>query len=172
MSALSNKISELETRIDALLSSIEYSSIGATEIKQLVGVSYRMKLARDKIEQTLGYDHKELTAQIVDMPVNQVAALTPKRDRVPRKIPAALSQFVPTIDTLMSEESICAQVKITTPTLTRWRRNWYGIAGIGFPPPVIYVYGSPRWTARQLDWWMNDSKEKVFIKESNDESSR
>lgn len=89
--------------------------------------------------------------------------------------PNPLASFDPDTDTLHSEQTICDTINVTFPTLHRWRRNWRGhhvsSQYISFPPPVIYVYGSPRWTFRQLTWWLEVNKGKVYIKGLNDDST-
>ncbi len=75
-------------------------------------------------------------------------------------------QHDPKIDTYVNELEICAEFGIKTPTLQRWRRNWRNEKSddVKFPPPVLYVFRQPKWTLRQLEWWLEHNKGKIFIK--------
>lgn len=161
--SISDKIKELEKVAASLVDVMDYTVIKPLEITQLLKAADQMRKIKEAIEAELSEKHLQETSSIVGISPALIQAQVKIGKRAGRPIPAAVQSFSPT-DTLLSESAVCAELRITLGTLTRWRRNWFGKADIGFPTPVIYVYCSPRWTRRQVEWWLNESNEKVYIK--------
>lgn len=169
MSLVAKKIEDVETSMTKLIDTLEYAALTAVDIKHLLKMADRLLECKSKIEFSLTQNHTDITADIVNIEQTKLKQLTPVQKRVVRSIPKDILIFQPYTDVLLTDESVCLELGIKTCTLTRWRRNWYTLQDIGFPPPVIYVYCSPHWTKRLLEWWINESNEKVHIKGRSDD---
>lgn len=81
-------------------------------------------------------------------------------------------------DRLHTVDDICKTFNIKCDTLNKWRHNWPNRNVIDlnktkyFPPPIIYVYGSPLWSYRQINWWRNTMNNLGFFKVEENVSNR
>ncbi len=71
-------------------------------------------------------------------------------------------------DVLFSMTTICRELMVNESTFNIWQNNWKNrktldtTMDLYFPPPVIYVYRLPRWSFRQIEWWLASDCGKAF----------
>lgn len=169
MSYISDKVNDITIGLDKLLDSATNSNVTDEELKSMFNLLNKMSRIKTQIETlALSYQRGQQVARCLDVKNYDITKIRNKKvttQYTKNTMPAELYNYIPASDGLYSAETICSELKIAFPTFDSWRRNWRSDRSIiSFPPPVIYVYDSPRWTLRQLEWWLTAYKGKVFIK--------
>jgi len=86
-----------------------------------------------------------------------------------KKIPAEVFAVKDSNVEFLTAPIIANKLGITIGTFQRWRRNWK-IEGvqISFPPPNHSKLGVSEWTNELVDWWIDNNKDKVYLKGFSD----
>lgn len=172
MSELVEKIDNVKQAIKSLVESFDTTKLTVSDVRHLFKLMDTSSNTATKLETIiLNIQNGQLAAKAIGVRSYQVDeyVYSSTKPQYTRPIPHELTEYDPDIDELISEAIICKQLKITYPTLARWRRNWRSETNIAFPPPLIYVYKTPRWSMRQLSWWIESNDGIAYIKGKKDE---
>lgn len=176
MSYISDKVNEISAALDKVVDSASNCNVTDEELKGMFKLLDKMSRTKTTLETiSLSYQRGQQVARCLDIKNYDIRKIRNKKvttQYTKNTMPAELYNYDPEKDSLWSVETICSELKIAFPTFDSWRRNWRSDRSIiSFPPPVIYVYDSPRWTLRQLEWWLAAYKGKVYIKGLRNDST-
>ena len=175
MSHICENVKSIKNNLNQLVDSVGNGAASDAELKDIFDLLHRMSKAKTEIEShAVSFQKGQQIARCFDLKNYDIRKVRNKKitTQYTKVMPPALEKYDPAVDTLYSADTICSELIIAYPTFDAWRRNWRSDRSqIAFPPPVIYVYDSPRWTLRQLQWWLEAYKGKVYIKGLNNDST-